>query len=104
MVLSAVITAFVVAALPALIFMAVWTVVTALRIVFPERALPLFPNGIAERQAASARGEAVRVGFREIREDVLVRARELSRSHDLVGGCSHSIPEAWIDDLYRRRN
>lgn len=104
MVLSAVITAFVVAALPALIFMAVWTTVSVLRILFPERALPFLHNGVAERQAASARGEAIEVGFREIREDVLVRARELSRSHDLVGGCSHSIPEAWIDDLYQRRN
>jgi hypothetical protein len=35
---------------------------------------------------------------------VRVHARELARSYDLVSGCLHGIPEAWIDDLYRRRN
>jgi hypothetical protein len=104
MVLSAVITAFVVVALPALIFMAIWTAVATFRILFPERALPFTRNGVAERQAARARGYAVEVGFREIREDVRVHARELARSYDLVSGCLHGIPEAWIDDLYRRRN
>lgn len=104
MALAAVITAFVVAALPALIFMAIWTAVTAFRILFPERALPLGRNGLAERQAARTRGGAQEVGFREIREDVRMHTRELSRSHDLVGCGSHGIPEAWLDDLYRRRN
>ena len=104
MVLAAVITAFVVAALPVLIFMAIWTAVTVFRILYPERSIPIGRNGIAERQAARERGDAVKVGFREIREDMHIHTRELSRSYDLVGGASHGIPEAWIDDLHRRRN
>ena len=49
MVLAATLSAFVVAAVPALIFMAIWTAVTALRILRPERPLPLARDGAAER-------------------------------------------------------
>lgn len=104
MVLAAVITAFVAAALPALLFMAIWTAVTVFRILYPERPLPFGRDGVAERQAARARGDVLKVGVREIREDLQIHSRELTRSYDLVGGCSHGIPEVWLEDLYRRRN
>lgn len=104
MVLAAALSAFAVAAVPALIFMAIWTVVTALRILRPERSLPFARDGAAERQAARARGEAVGVGFREIHEDLRTYARDLAREVDCVGGTAHGVPEAWLDDLHRRRN
>jgi hypothetical protein len=104
MVLAAAVSAFVLVALPAAVFMAVWTAVTMWRILYPERSLPLVRNGIAERRAARVRGEAVGVGFREIHEDLRAEARERARALDGVEGRPSGIPEAWIDDLYRRRN
>lgn len=108
MVLAAAVSAFVVAAVPALIFMAIWTVVTALRLLRPERSLPVMRNGVVERRAAGARGEALGVGFREIREDLKARQRaqtqEKTGAPDPVGEKAGRIPEAWLEDLYRRRN
>ncbi len=104
MVLAAALSAFAVVAVPALVFMAIWTVVTVLRILFPERPIPLLRDRAAERWAARARGEAVGVGFREIHEDLRAQARELARPLDRVGGDSGRIPEAWLEDLDRRRN
>jgi hypothetical protein len=108
MALAAVLSAFVVAVIPAAIFMAVWTAVTVMRILFPEHSLPLLRNGVAERKAARTRGEAVGVGFREIHEDLRAKARE--REREKARASEHRnepvgrIPEAWIEDLYRRRN
>lgn len=104
MVLAAVISALVVAAVPVAVLMAVWSAVTLYRILHPERPLPLGRDGAAERLAARARGEAVDVGFREIRDDMRTHVRELARPYHHAGGCSHGIPESWIEDVYRRRN
>lgn len=104
MVLAAAISALVVAAVPVAVFVAVWSAVTIFRILYPERPLPLGRDGAAERRAARSRGEAVGVGFREIREDMRTHARELARPYHHAGGCSHGIPESWIEDVHRRRN
>jgi hypothetical protein len=104
MVLAAAVSAFVLVAVPAAVFMAIWTAVTMWRILFPERPLPLVRNGAAERRAARARGEAVGVGFREIHEDLRAEARTKERALDRVGGRPTRIPEAWLEDLQRRRN
>lgn len=104
MVLAAALSALVVAAVPVAVLMAVWSAVAMYRVLFPERPLPFVRDEAAERHAARARGEAVHVGFREIRDDMRLHVRELARPYHHAGGCSHGIPEAWIEDVYRRRN
>ena len=106
MVLAAVFTAFAVVALPALVMMAIWATVTALRILRPEQPLPLFADPVARRREATEAGVAVPVGFREIREDLCTHAQRLTlpyRYQAAVGG-THHVPEPWIEDLYQRRN
>lgn len=104
MVLAAVISVLVIAAVPVAVLMAVWTAVTMYRILYPERPLPLGRDAAAARRAARSRGEAVDVGFREIRDDMRTHARELAWPYHHAGGGSHRIPESWIEDVYRRRN
>lgn len=106
MVLAAVFTAFAVVAFPALVIMAIWATVTALRILRPEQPLPLFVDPVLRRQEATASGTSVPVGFREIHDDLRVHARRLTLPycyHAAVGG-THHVPEPWLEDLYRRRN
>lgn len=102
---SVAVAAFVVAVVPALAFGVVWSVVTAARILFPERPAPFLPDPKALRRAARARGEAVRVGFREIWEDLPEHARAVPLPHrHAVGDGPPSAPEPWLEDLWRRRN
>lgn len=104
MTLAAVFTAFVVFAVPAIILMAVWASVTLWRVLVPERPLPLLQDKATERRAAVARGESVKVGFREIHEDMRVHTRDLARPYHHAGGCSDGFPASWLEDLDRRRN
>ncbi len=104
MVFAAALSAFVVAVVPVVVFMAVWAMVTMYRILTPERPLPFVRDKAAERRAARARGESVGVGFREIHDDMRTHVRELAGPYHHAGGCSHGIPEAWIEDMNRRRN
>ncbi len=104
MVLAAALSALVVAAVPVAVLMAVWSAVTMYRVLRPEHPLPFVRDEAAERRAACARGESVGVGFREIRDDMRLHVRDLSRPYHHAGGCSHGFPEAWIEDVYRRRN
>ena len=99
-------TALLVAVVPALVLAVIWAVVTAWRLLHPERPLPFLPDRAAERRAATARGESVPVGFREIREDVLAQARTLALPYryPVADGLRHHLPEPWLDDLQRRRN
>lgn len=102
----AVFTAFLVAVVPALVLAVIWTVVTIWRLLWPERPLPFVPDRAAERRAATARGEAVPVGFREIHDDARAQARSLALPYryPVADGLPHHLPEPWLDDLNRRRN
>ncbi len=104
MTLAAAFTAFVLVAVPAAVFMAVWAALTLVRVLFPERPLPLVRDRTAERRAAAARGESVAVGFREIHEDLRLHARDLARPYHHAGGSSEGFPAYWREDLHRRRN
>lgn len=96
---------FLAAAVPVLVAALVWGAVTAMRILLPERPLPFVPDPRAARRAARARGESVRVGFREIYEDLPEHARALPMpQRHAVGEGLEEAPEAWREDLWRRRN
>lgn len=98
-------SAFLVAVLPALVLMAIWTAITGFRILRPEQPLPFVRDPAAKRREATARGETVPVGFREIHEDLRAYARSLPLPHHgcVAGGLPHAS-EPWMDDLHRRRN
>ena len=104
MVPAAALSALVAVAVPVAILMGVWSVVVVYRVLFPERPLPFVRDEVAERQAATARGESVGVGFREIHDDMRLHVRALNCPYHHAVGNSHGIPDAWIDDVYRRRN
>lgn len=102
---GALFSAFVLVAVPAIVLMVVWAVVMAFRICYPERPLPFMVDPYAERQAARARGEATKVGVREIREDLRRQAHTLALPYDFAHDHgSDGLPECWMDDLWARRN
>ncbi|MEM1041574.1 MAG: hypothetical protein AAGI91_03000 [Bacteroidota bacterium] len=104
MYLAALIAGFVVLAIPVIVLMAIWSAVTLCRVLFPERPLPLMRDEAKERREAIARGESVKVGFREIHEDMREHTRELACPYHHACGCSDGFPEFWLEDLDRRRN
>lgn len=93
---AAILTFLVAAAVPALVLMTVWTVVAALRLLFPEQPLPFL------RAEAPPLPGTVRVGARDIaaRERVL----EGEGPYCYRGAPTATLPEAWVDDVYERRN
>ena len=97
--------AFAAIAVPVLFFMLTWAAVTAYRLIFPEEPLPLQKDPVVVRQVATARGESVPVGAREIRED---QRQYLSEhppaSYTYAYGESEGFPEKWRADLLRRQN
>lgn len=97
--LGAIVTGFVLVALPTALLMMVWTVVTVLRILFPERPLPF--DAAARRQRATLRGESVPVRLRDILEDQ-ARQRVPAPPAEGDGGLPERHPLA--DDLWLRRN
>lgn len=101
--LAAIIAGFFLVALPFILLMMIWTVVTMMRILFPERDLPF--DGTARRERARRRGEAVPVRFRDLVEDQR-RARAPAMPERAPTGASPR-PEAdspLADDLWLRRN
>ena len=83
-------------AVPAIILMSVWAGVTALRLLFPEDALPTDPA--ARRRRAAADGEFVPVRLRDIIEDQQARRSVAVRAGE--GPDGHPL----FDDLWLRRN
>ena len=101
-------TAFVIAAVPALLLMLVWSAVTTMRILFPERPLPP-PDVGAERLRRSLRtGEAVPVRLRDIVDAQRAQAAELDAARqaarDEAPGATPAAPHPFIADLWLRRN
>ena len=101
---AAALSVLVAVAVPTAILMVVWTLVAVSRILVPEQPLPFVRDEVAERRAASARGESVGVGFREIHDDMRVHVRELACPYRHAVGHPYGIPDVWVADVYRRRN
>ena len=99
--LGAVVTGFVMVAVPTILLMTVWTIVTVLRILFPERPLPFDPA--SRRRRATMRGESVPVRLRDIMED---QARQPlpARRVDAEPGVDLPERDPLLEDLWRRRN
>ena len=94
-------------AAPFIFFLLTWGVVTACRICFPEQPLPFEKDACALRWKATAAGQHVPVGLREIREDQRrghhARSRRGTYYYD-GGYVSAGIPSTWLNDLRQRRN
>ncbi|MEM8557793.1 MAG: hypothetical protein AAF809_10150 [Bacteroidota bacterium] len=104
-VFGAIFVAFFMVAVPAIILMVIWSAVMAFRLCYPERPLPFMADPYAERQAARARGEIMKVGVREIREDLRRQLHEPALPYDFEHDHgSDGLPEPWLDDLWLRRN
>lgn len=106
--LAAAETAFVLMAVPALLLMLVWSAVTAMRILFPERPLPpVDPDGARLRRALHA-GDAVPVRVRDIVNAQRAQAAELEAAREAAReeapGATPAAPHPFIADLWLRRN
>lgn len=82
----------------------VWAGTMVYRLYHPERARPFDEHPVVQRERAAARGEQVSVGVREIRADRRRERRKEGPCREYVWGRSDGIPEAWREDLWRRRN
>ncbi|MEM1127119.1 MAG: hypothetical protein AAGI71_10740 [Bacteroidota bacterium] len=90
---------------PILFFMVTWAVVTVYRLYFPEEPLPYDQDPTMLRRRATLQGHSVPVGVREIREDQRLRQHTVvpaSYHYACDGSCG--LPEAWVNDLWERRN
>jgi len=101
-------TILVVFAIFVIAVLAVWVIVTAWRILSPERPLPFVSDPARRRRERTRNGEAVPVGFREIHEDMPDHAASVRlprRERDPIEGAQGS-PEARpsSDSLWYRRN
>ena len=100
---EAVVSIFALVALPIVILMTVWTVVTMVRILFPERELPFDPS--VQRTRARQRGKGVRVRFRDLVEDQRHAEAPAMPETAATGASSTSeMPSALAEDLWLRRN
>ena len=95
---GALVTGFVLVAIPTVLLMTVWTVVTVARILFPERPLPF--DASERRRRATTKGQAVPVRLRDIMED---QARQPVPAPPPDGA---ALPERdpLFEDLWIRRN
>nr|MBO2491046.1 hypothetical protein [Rhodothermus marinus] len=86
---------------PVLFFMLVWALVTAGRILFPERPLPF------DREF-SLRGWTMRPRHRAPIHVGATRAESFGQAdpvpYHFEAGQSDGLPEAWVDELWLRRN
>ena len=103
--IAAAATGFVMVALPLVLLMVVWTLVTMWRIVFPSDHLPFDPG--VERERARRRGEAVPVTLADILEAQRLRpvwpAVPTRATAQTTGEGEDPIAPV-RDDLWRRRN
>jgi len=101
--LAALITGFFLVAFPIIVLMTAWTVVTMVRILFPERELPYDPS--ARRRRARQRGQAVPVRFRDLVEDQR-HAETPAMPHRAIHDANSAmeVPNELVEDLWLRRN
>ncbi|MEO0556550.1 MAG: hypothetical protein AAF170_00060 [Bacteroidota bacterium] len=101
--LAAIITSIFLIALPVIVLMTAWTVVTMVRILFPERELPIDPSAL--RRRARERGQAVPVRFRDLVEDQRhAEAPAMPHRASPDASSTTEIPSALVEDLWLRRN
>ena len=101
--LAAILAGFVLIALPIIVLMTAWTVVTMVRILFPERVLPFDPS--AHRQRARQRGQAVPVRFRDLVDDQRhAEAPAMPYQPPADASSTTEVPRALMNDLWLRRN
>ena len=83
-----------------------WTIVYAIQYVRPDGPLPLHKDPELVRRIQLKAGMKSKVRFSDIRN--LERSRVLFGQDDddyqFIEGSSTGWPEAWVEDLYRRRN
>lgn len=100
---------FLLVAVPVIFGVAVWALVTAFRILYPERPLPKPPAPRWRRREQAEPWRSARVGFREIHDEMQGHARRvtlpyrLDRQRQRVG-MKGGVPERWLDDIFERRN
>jgi hypothetical protein len=82
----------------------VWAGTMVYRLYNPEHPRPFSEHPVVQREEATARGERVSVGVREIRADRRREQRRRSERLEYVWGRSNGIPESWREDLWTRRN
>ena len=99
--LGALITGLTLVAVPVLILVMVWAAVRALRILLPERPLPLVP---VERRRPTLRGQFVPVRLRDILEDQAQRRAALPQNEGEKPEASAPVTHPLFDDLWLRRN
>jgi hypothetical protein len=92
---------------PILVFLITWIAATAYRIYFPEEPLPFERDPVVVREKATRAGQSIPVGVREIRADQRRKKRQDAiryPEYHYARGWSDGFPEAWREDLWRRRN
>ena len=101
---AAIATGFVLVAVPVVILMVIWTVVTMWRVVFPDEELP-FDRGIA-REVARRRGDAVPVQLADIMEEQRRRPvwPVMPRRERVEAEPNEGDRSPLQEDLWRRRN
>lgn len=101
-------TVFLIAGIPVVFTMAVWVVVTAIRILRPEKEQDLLSDRSYRMRVSVRAGKKVRVRFSDIRELERERAveggEELNTIYVRQEGESMGIPFDWYSDLDVRRN
>ena len=98
---GAVLTGLAMVAVPALILIAVWAAVGALRLLLPERPLPF--DSVTRRAGTGVRGARVSVRYRDLREGPAPRHTPAASGPEADppdGGVAHPL----FDDLWLRRN
>jgi len=92
---------------PIFVFLLTWVAATAYRLYFPEEPLPFERDPVVMREKARRAGQSVPVGVREIRADQRRKKRKSAvqfPDYHYAWGGSDGFPEAWREDLWRRRN
>ncbi|MFB6274257.1 MAG: hypothetical protein ABEL51_15335 [Salinibacter sp.] len=82
----------------------IWASSMVYRLYNPEHSRPFAEHSVVQREKATARGERVSVGVREIRADRRRERRGRGEQQEYVWGRSDDIPESWREDLWIRRN
>ncbi len=90
---------------PILVFLLIWVGATVYRLYNPQRPLPFEDDPVVQRRQGAGDGECVPVGVREIRADQRrERRQEDVTVYNYAWGGSEGLPDAWREDLWRRRN
>ena len=82
----------------------VWAGTMVYRLYNSEPPRPFREHPVVRRERATAEGERVSVGVREIQADRRRARRDDEGQREYVWGRSDGIPESWREDLWARRN